>query len=448
QLNGKSQFKMKETNRRDFLKAGVGAAAAFTVVPRHVLGGPGVTPPSEKLNLAVIGVGGKGFDNVRNFGDQNIVALCDVDDHLAADAFRMFPKAARYHDYRGMLDKEKSIDAVIVSTPNHTHIPISVMAMRLGKHVYCEKPLGNNVHEVRVAAQVAEETGAVTQMGNSAHSGMNYRGVARMIQEGIIGEVREVHCWCEKAWAPGDRPAPMAVPSHLDWNLWLGPAPERPYNRCYHPKAWRNWWDFGAGRLGDMGCHILDLPFQALNLKYPTTVSADGPRPAHPESAPPWMICKWTFPKRGDKPPVELTWYDGDKRTPMHKQYQIPVWPPEDLGTIFVGSEGILAAGYSRFKLYPEEKYKGVRLAKVPRLHSHYMEWTEACKTDDPKRPGTHFGYSGPLTETVLLGTVAFRAGNKLEWNAENLDITNDPEANRFIRRTNRKGWEIEGGMI
>jgi len=226
--------------RREFIGAAA-SVTAFTIVPRHVLGGAGKTPPSEKLNIACIGVGGKGFDNVRNVMTENLVAFCDVDTNRAADAFKMFPQVKRYSDYRRMLDEEaRHIDAVIVTTPDHVHIPASVRAMRMGKHVYCEKPLGQNITEVRFAAKVAKETGVATQMGNGAHTGYNYRSVAKMIQDGVIGDVTEVHCWCDQAWPPGDRPKyNPPVPEHLKWNLWLGPAPVRPYHPTYHPTTHR-----------------------------------------------------------------------------------------------------------------------------------------------------------------------------------------------------------------
>lgn len=425
--------------RRKFIGAAA-SVAAFAIVPRQVLGGPGTPPPSETLNMACIGVGGKGFDDVRNVGTENIVALCDVDTKRAADAFEMFPKARRYSDFRRMLDQEeKNIDAVVVATPDHVHIPASVMAMKRGKHVYCEKPFGQNIHEVRAATEVARKSGVATQMGNGAHSGYNYRSVVALIKAGTIGEVKEVHTWCDQAWAPGDRPkATPPVPESLKWDLWLGPAPVRPYHPTYHPLGWRQWWDFGNGRLGDMGCHMIDLPFSALDLKYPLTVEAESAKPAHKESAPPWLIAKWTFPKRGDLPPVELTWYDGDKRPPLQKEHGMPDYPE---GVLFVGSKGMLIADYGRFKLYPEDKFAGVTRPRLPQGLPHAQEWITACKTGGPT--GCHFGYSGPLTETVLLGTVAYRAGRKLEWDAENMKVTNCPEANQFTRRDYREGWTL-----
>jgi predicted dehydrogenase len=432
--------------RRDFLqKSVVGAAAsvtAFTIVPRRVLGGPRESAPSERLNIAGIGVGGRGYQDIKDVSSENIVALCDVDEKRAGRTFDEFPNTKKYHDFRKMLDREeKNIDAVVVATADHTHIPVSVMAMRMGKHVYCEKPLGHNIHEVRVATEVAQKSNVATQMGNGAHSGYNYRSMVALIKAGTIGAVKEVHCWCDQAWAPGDRPKDTPpVPKHLNWDLWLGPAPVRPYHPTYHPLGWRQWWDFGSARLGDMGCHMIDLPFTALDLKYPLTVEAESAEPAHKESGPPWLISKWTFPKRGDLPPVELTWYDGDRRPPLQKEHNMPDWPE---ATIFVGSKGMLIADYGRFKLYPEDKFAAVRRPQVPRGLPHADNWIQACKTGNPSKAGCHFGYSGPLTETVLLGTVAYRAGKKLAWDAKDLKITNCPEANQFTRRDYRKGWTL-----
>ena len=435
-------------SRRDFVHA-AGALSAFTIVPGHVLGR---TPPSEKLNIACIGVGGKGFDNVRNVMGENIVALCDVDTERGAEAFKMFPRAKQYRDYRVLFDKEeKNIDAVVVTTPDHHHVPCSVMAMRLGKHVYCEKPLGQNIGEIRLATQVAAETGVATQLGNTAHSGHNYRGVVRMIQDGVIGDVEDVHCWCENEWDDPPRVAATGgrgrgrpnvtppVPAHLDWDLWLGPAPTRPYHPCYHPVQWRGWWDFGNGRLGDMGCHLIDLPFTALELRSPLTVEARASA-IHAERAPQWLICNWTFPARGDKPPVSLTWYDGNKRPELLEEMQ----PPRSdypWYVLFVGSEGSLIAGIETFRLYPEEKFADVRPPKVSNIGSHFDDWFEACRTGRPT--GTRFDYSGPLAETVLLGAVAHRAGQKIEWDARRMKVTNVPAASRFVRRENREGWVI-----
>ena len=429
-----------EITRRELM--GVAASAAtVTLVAPHVLGGPGKTAPSEKLNIACIGVGGRGYPMAMNVSTENIAVLCDVDEKRASKTFEEFPKAKRYHDYRRMLDKEaKNIDAVVVCTTDHVHIPASVMAMRLGKHVYCEKPLGHNIHEVRYVTELARETKLATQMGNESHSGYNYRSMAALIKAQTIGQVREVHCWCDQSWPPGDRPKYRPpVPKHLKWDLWLGPAPVRPYHPTYHPQGWRQWWDFGNGRLGDMGCHMIDLPFMALDLKYPLTVETKSAKPAHKESSPRWLITRWTFPKRGALPPVKLTWYDGIKRPPLQKKHNMPDWPE---ATIFVGSEGMMIADYGRFKLYPEKKFAGVKRPPLqPRSIHHQQEWIKACKTGSPT--GCNFGYAGPLAETVLLGTVAYRAGKKLRWDPVKLKATNSAEADQFIRRENRKGWTL-----
>lgn len=439
--------------RRDVLRASAAGAAlaGFAVVPRHVLGGPGETAPSEKVNLAFIGVGNRGWQLVQGMQHHNVVALCDVDATFLAKAAGRFEKARTYRDFRKMLDAEqKRIDAVVVATPDHVHVVASVMAMKMGKHCYTEKPLGHNIHEVREAARVARRYGLATQLGNAGHAGHNYRGVVELIKAGTIGEVREVHAWCDNEWdepprvaktrrgrdRPKDRPP---VPEYLDWDLWLGPAPERPYHPAYHPISWRGWWDFGNGRLGDMGCHLIDLPFTALDLKAPATVETQGPK-AHSESAPPWLISTWTFAAQGDRPPVELTWYDGNKRPELPSDVKPPDsrWP---WFVLFVGADGMLIAGMEAFKLYPEEKFAGVRRPQVLRGPSHADEWLTACKTGGPT--GCHFDYAGPLTETVLLGTVAHRAGEKLQWDAKAMKVTNCPVANQFLRREYRQGWTL-----
>jgi len=441
----KPDFRPRVTRRR-FMGAAA-SAAALAILPRHVLGGP-ATPPSETVNLGCIGVGNRGWQLVQGMQHHNIVALCDVDARHLAKAAGRFERANTYRDFRRMLDAEqKTIDAVTVATPDHVHVSASVMAMRMGKHCYTEKPLGHNVYEVREAARVAKRYGVATQMGNAGHSGHNYRGVVELIRAGTIGDIKEVHAWCENEWdtpprvvSSGRRDRPQAtppVPEYLAWDLWLGPAPYRPYHPAYHPMHWRGWWDFGNGRLGDMGCHLIDLPFTALDLTSPLTVEAKGP-PAHPESAPPWLISTWTFPARGGWPPVELTWYDGNQRPELLKELDPPDsrWP---WYVLFVGADGMLISGIEAFKLYPEEKFAGVRLPRLPQAPSHADEWLAACKTGGPT--GCRFGYTGPLTETVLLGTVAFRAGEKLAWDAASLTVTNCPAANRFIRRAYRQGW-------
>jgi len=431
------------SKRRDFLQQSLAGAAlaGFAVVPRHVLGGAGHLPPSEKLNIAGIGVGNRGWTVIRQMEAHNIVAICDVDANYLGKASERYPSARKYNDFRKLIDwEENSIEAVVVCSPDHTHAPASMAALRAGKHVYCEKPLTHSVYEAHTMAEAARESGLATQMGNQAHSGRNYRRVVELIRSGAIGQVREVHIWRELGTEPRFRPKETPpVPPYLNWDLWLGPAPERPYHPCYHPVQWRHWWDFGNGQLGDMGCHLLDLPFWALDLKHPTSVETEGP-PVHPEMYPRWLIARWTFAARDDQPPVELTWYDGGKKPPMWEEGTFPSWSE---GVLFVGAEGMLFSHFGRYELHPRQKFDGFEPPPqtIPESPGHAEEWLAACKTGSPT--GTHFGYSGPLTETVLLGTVAYRAGKKIEWDAENLNVTNCPEANEYLQSEYRKGWTL-----
>ncbi len=477
-MNNMTRGKSRIT-RRGFVGAAA-SLATFTVVPRHVLGGPDNAAPSDTLNIGAIGVGGHGaflldeiFTQSRGLppalGGANFVALCDVDEKRASDTivrrlpavtnyggFKKFPEARRYNDFRKLLDREeRNIDAVVVATPDHVHIPASVMAMQMGKHCYCEKPLAHNVFEARLAAEVAKKNKVATQMGIGNHSSETFRRVVELIQAGVIGEVREVHAWCDddEGMPPddgrpmwGDRPPQQRppVPESLHWDLWLGPAPYRPYHPAYHPIVWRNWWAFGNGRLGDMGCHLLDLAFWALDLKYPLTVEAEGSHPVGREVAPRWQIARWTFPARGDLPPVTLTWYHGNKRPELLGKVDLPNWP---IAVLFVGSEGMLITQIEvippRSELLPKEKFADLPPPPrtIPRSIGHAREWIVACKTGSPTTCG--FDYSGPLTETVLLGNVAYRAGQKLEWDPVNLKATNCPDADRFIRREYRNGWSL-----
>ena len=283
-----------------------------------------------------------------------------------------------------------------------------------------------------------------TQMGIGNHASQTFHRVVELIQAGVTGEVREVHVWCDQAWGNRDRPKETPpVPKHLNWDLWLGPAPYRPYHPAYHPLAWRDWWDFGNGRLGDIGIHAIDLPFWALGLKYPLTVEAEGP-PVNPEGTPHWMIARWTFPARGDLPPVKMTWYHGGRRPGLLKEVNLPDWP---IAILFVGADGMLITEIEvvppRFELHPKAKFADFKPPPqtIPHSVGHAREWLEACKTGSPTT--THFDYSGPLTETVLLGNVAYRAGERLQWDPENLKATNCPEADRFVRREYRKGWSL-----
>jgi len=429
----------QKRTRREFLRqsALAGAGVWLGACHRHVR----VRAPKERLNIAVIGVSGRGDANFNKVTRENIVALCDADERRVEKARKRFPEARFYFDFRRLYDKEMdNIDAVVISTPDHTHAPATMMALRAGKHVYCEKPLTHSVYEARVVTRMARKKRCVTQMGIQIHAENNYRRVVELIQTEAIGPVREVHVWVGKQWAGSDRPKETpSVPEGLHWDVWLGPAPYRPYHPAYVPAAWRGWWDFGGGTLSDMACHYMDLPHWALGLQYPRTIEAEGP-PVHPESAPPWLIVRYEYAARKNQPPVNLTWYHGGKRPPHFAEGLLPEWGD---GVLFVGAKGMLLADYNQRVLLPEKDFADF---KPPEPHTpdsigHHREWIEACKTGGTTT--CNFDYSGPLTETVLLGNVAYRTGKKLEWDAKRLKATNAPEADRFIRRPYRKGWTL-----
>ena len=433
----------KKISRREFL-SGTAAAAAFTIVPRYVLGGPGRTAPSEKLNIACIGVSGMGASDVGQVSTENIVALCDVDLRHAAGTFERFAAAKKYRDFREMLEKEnKNIDAVTVSTPDNTHAVAAMMAIKMGKHVYCQKPLAHDMYEVRKLTEAAREHKVMTQMGIQLHAENCVKYVVEFIKSGVIGKVRRVDLWSGKDWGGGTRPKETPpVPQTLDWDLWLGPAPYRPYHPTYLPGEWRRWWDFGTGTLGDMGCHIIDPAWWALDLTYPTSVEAE-PGPFNEETYPQKTVVRCEFPSRGDLPPVTLTWYDGANQPPrpqeLEKERNLP-----DQGGLYYGEKGtILAPHGGNPRLIPESRMKGFKLPEpsLPREVNHYQDWIRACK-GGPK-PLANFDYSGPLTETILLGNVAARAGQKLAWDGPNFKVTNLPEADKYLRRQYRQGWTL-----
>jgi predicted dehydrogenase len=427
-------------SRREMLRnttlAGIGV---WTAVGRA---SPGQSSsPNEKLSIAGVGVAGQGAWNLGNCVSQNVVALCDVDDRRAGATFEKFPKAKRYRDFRKMLDEMgKQIDAVLVATPDHTHAPAAVMAMKMGKHCYCEKPLAHSVSEVGAMIDLAKKNKLATQMGTQIHAGANYRRVVELVQSGAIGPVGEVHVWHTVAYGGGDRPKETPpVPAGLDWDLWLGPAPLRPYHPCYCPGIWRSWWDFGSGGLGDFGCHYMDLPFWALKLRHPTTVETEGPA-VHPERTSPGLVVRYEFPARENLPPVKMTWYDGGKRPAFLAERKIPAW---GAAVLFIGEKGMLIADYGKHQLLPETQYTGFQppAATIPDSIGHHAEWFRACKTGEPTT--CNFDYSGTLATTVLLGNVAYRVGKKLAWDAAALKATNCPEAEQHLRPPYRTGWTL-----
>jgi predicted dehydrogenase len=436
-------MKTRQISRRQFL-GGAAAAAAFTVVPRHVLARSGQTPPSEKLNVASIGVAGMGGSDVSQMTGENIVALCDVDWHHAADTFKKHPDVKKYKDFRKMLDAEdKNLDAVTVSTPDNIHAVAAMAAIKRGKHVYCQKPLCHDIYEVRRLTEAAREHKVMTQMGIQLHAEECVRLVAEMIKSGMIGKVRKVDIWSGKNWGGGYRPTGSEpVPETLDWDLWLGPAPWRPYNHIYLPANWRKWWDFGTGTLGDMGCHIIDPVFWALDLGYPTSVEAN-PNKFTKEGYWTETTVHWEFPARGDLPPVTVTWNDGDRRPARPAELEAGRKLPSQ-GGLYYGEKGtILAPHGGTPMLIP---YSKMREAKMPapflgRGVNHYQDWIKACK-GGPK-PLANFDYAGPLSETILLGNVAALAGEKILWDGPNLKATNVPEANKHLKREYRAGWQL-----
>lgn len=434
--------------RRSFLRTSAATGAVLAVA--HVNPSPAAPSksPNEKLNIACVGVSNKGRHNIDQLTGENIAFLCDVDEGLLNQAAETFTTAKKYRDFRKLLDaEEKNIDAVVVSTADHTHAPATAAAIIRGKHAYCEKPLTHSVHEARHIAQLAAKHKVATQMGTQVHAEQNYRRVVELIQSGAIGPVREVYNWCNKGWSNGRFAEATPAPANLDWNLWLGPARERPYSAGIHPANWRRFWEYGSGTFGDMACHVMDLPFWALDLRHPTSVSAVGPA-VHPDGAPEYCLCDFEFPARGDRPALKFYWSDGGKHHEKVATTNDASGKPLSnwgLGILFVGDKGMLAADYGQRQLLPTEKFTGFTPPQetIPNSIGHWNEWVAACKTGSPTT--CNFDYSGALTETVLLGVVAFRSGEKLNWDAEKLKITNSTAGDNLIRKEYRKGWELAG---
>ncbi len=439
------------SSRRRFLQSLAATGAVASLPLTSIARAAGV---NERLRVASVGTGGKGWSDLNGVAASpavQVVALCDIDEstnHLGRAAEK-FPQAKRYGDWRRLLDNANGFDAVIVSTPDHMHAPIALAAMQLGKHVFCQKPLTHTLFEARQMTLAAKKYNVVTQMGNQIQSHEAYRTAVQIVHDGLIGKVKEVHSWQggSPAWPRAlDRPAGVdPVPSHVNWDLWLGAAPTRPYKvGMYHPFNWRGWQDFGTGQLGDFGCHILDPVFKSLELTSPTQAQAQAP-PIHPESWTKWATVRYRFPgtSRTAADMLSLTWYDGEGVRPpqehwgdVPKDYKLP-----NAGSILVGEKGTLVIPHVALpKLFPEEKFASSNVPHVPGV-DHYVQWADACRGEG--KTTSHFDYSGPLTEAVMLGTIAVRVPNqRLQWDAAALQVKNSEAAQNLVSKEYRSGWE------
>ena len=482
--------KIKDVTRRDFLQKSTAAAiGSFFIVPRHVLG-KGYKAPSDKLNIAAIGIGGKGFSDISNAwnnGAENVVALCDVDWALAKKCFDKFPNAKKYKDFRKMFEEMgKDIDAVTISTPDHTHAVAAMMAMKMGKHVYVQKPLTHDIYEARKLTEAAREYKVVTQMGNQGSSNPGQEQMVEWFKKGLIGDVTNVDIWTNRPVWPQGIPVPtnkVTPPDTLDWDLYVGTAPWVDYTPAYHPFKWHGWWEFGTGALGDMGCHLIDSPFRVLGLDYPTAVECsigsvfikDWTPEYIPEGCPPSSRVEIKFPAtKANKTPVKMTWHDGGLR-PFHPDL-IPANDPlgdddSTNGVLMIGTKGVMTCGtYGKVpKVYLKgggklEMPKGAHETKYTAMpeFGHQVAWTDACKagfaSKEHKALTSSFDYSGPLTETVIMGNLAIRAytyrtktekgfdfpGRKqLLWDGKSMKITNFEEGNQFVKRNYRGDWKL-----
>jgi len=448
-------------NRREFIGTTAAAAAGLLIVPRHVLGGPGYVAPSDTLNIGCVGAGGKGTSDIWSVSSENIVALCDADDVQMGEFLKngknppehqpKYDKANKYRDFRRMLDREKSLDAITVSTPDHCHAVIAMTAMKMGKHVFVQKPLTHTVKEARLLAQEAKKRNLVTQMGNQGHSQEGARLICEWVWDGAIGNVTEAHVWTNRPIWPQGINAPKEIPSvppTLDWDLWLGPAPWRPYHPAYLPFNWRGWWDFGTGVIGDMGAHLIDQPFWALKLKAPATVQASSTKYTK-DSYPLAEILTYSFPARGPMPPAKLVWYDGGLMPPRPPVLDSGrIMGDEDGGCLLVGEKGMIMCGCygANPRILPEtlmQEYKRPEKT-IPRSPGIHEEWIAAIKAG--KKSTTDFEYSGALSETMLLGNVALRMKDEktvLQWDADKMEVTNLPEANKYLHKEYRQGWSL-----
>ncbi len=449
---------MKTTNhqtRREFLRGAGTVAAAFTIVPRHVLAGSGTTPPSEKLNIAGIGVGGMGAGDINAVAPgNNIVALCDVDSVRAAVTFKKFPAARQYRDFRKMFDAmEKNIDAVVVATPDHFHAVAAMAAIERGKHVYCEKPLAHSVYEVRQLMKAAQEHKVVTQLGNQGHSFESIRNFCEWIWDGAIGNVHTIHAGCTAVNSGIDQLPHLRdqdpVPATLDWEQWLGPAQSRAYHPFYLPGNWRGWVPFGNGTVGDWTCHVLDPVFWALDLGAPATIQAvvkNYDFKTQSDAYPAGEIITYEFAAKAKRGPVTLNWYSGTEHIPRPPELELD---EKDIGTgaVVIGDKGTIvygSHGAGQVRLIPQSKMDAFKHPgkTIPRVKEHHRDWVQAIRNGT--RAGSDFSYGGPLTELALVGIVAIKmAGTKLEWDAPAMRFPNCPQANSFLNPPYRQGWKL-----
>jgi len=438
---------MSVSSRRQFLSASAAAASALSLgAYANPAQAQTSKSPNAKLQIAGIGTTNRAGADLQGLASEDIVALADVDDNNMEKGARPYPAARKYRDFRIMLEKEaQNIDAVMVGTADHTHAPAAAMALRLGKHVYCEKPLTHTVFETRTLRNLAQEKKLITQMGTQIHAGDNYRRVVELIQAGAIGKVNEVHVWVTAKYSGGKFTTGTPAPAYLDWDLWLGPAQQRPYSEGVHPFTWRNFWDYGNGALGDFGCHFMDLVHWALDLRAPTTISAEGP-PVDSVSPPEWCVVHYDYPARGQQPPLKLHWYDSGKQPDIAQSLKIGGKPAGEVykgAQLFIGSEGMLISDYNKHHLLPEEKFAGYKRPDetIAKSIGHHKEFIEAIKGNG--KTLCNFDYSGALTEAVLLGVIAYKSGQKIEWDAPNLKITNSSAAQQLVHKEYRKGWTL-----
>jgi predicted dehydrogenase len=431
----------RSVHRRRFLQETAAVATTFYLSLPYARGDTNRISPNDRLNLGIIGVSNRGAANLKGVVSENIVALCDVDESNAGVARTAHPSATYTQDFRKLID-QKNIDAVVVSTPDHMHAIPTLAALRSGRHVYCEKPLAHTVREVRLVRETAAKAGLVTQMGTQIHAEDNYRRVVEIVQSGAIGPISRVQVWCSTKPASGYlAKTEIKPPAGLNYDLWLGPAPYRPYDESHLHFVWRWWWDFGGGVLADMACHYIDLPTWALGLTAPTKISASG-KVVHKgdNPVPDVMQVDYQYPARGDQQPVHLTWYHGvvgpDLATPAS-------FHGYKSGVLFEGTKGQLLADYTKHKLLPEDKWQGFVPPKqtIAKSIGHHREWIEAVKTKGSTT--CNFNYSGALAEAVLLGNVAYRSGEEVHWDAAHATIPNSAKAAAYLDKEYRKGWSL-----